>query len=469
MIAVTLPPIGTVAAFREKARTLAAAGVAPGGVLWRMEDGSADLFADLPAQRQDGIALRLPAVALPVVESALCHRDDGRFALVYSLLLRLSSGAVRWGDRTDAEMRRVLAMAKTVGRDIHKMHAFVRFRELPGEGRRRFAAWYEPSHHVVEAATPFFARRFGDMDWVIATPSLTATFADGTLEFQVTGSPPPPESDKTEALWQVYYANIFNPARLNPRMMQSEMPRKFWKNLPEAALIPELIRTAPARVQAMRAAEIDAARPPGPLPRVAAIARTRAAPEDGPVSPHDCRRCPLHGPATQAVLGEGPWDARLMIVGEQPGDQEDLQGRPFVGPAGQVLDRALQHVGLNRAELYLTNAVKHFKFRPRGKLRLHQRPDAGEIRACKWWLDEERARLKPRLIVAMGATAAEALTGTGRNILRRRGTWEEVEGQEILITLHPSYILRVPDTEARAQAEAHLRADLTLARDRIAA
>src|SRR5690606_1466058 len=127
----------------------------------------------------------------------------------------------------------------------------------------------------------------------------------------------------------------------------------------------------------------------------------------------DCIRCPLHRQATQAVPGEGPADAALMIVGEQPGDQEDLAGRPFVGPAGRLFDAICAAAGLDRGAAYVTNAVKHFKFVPRGKRRLHQRPNSGEIAHCRWWLDHERALVRPRLILALGATAAEALTGSG--------------------------------------------------------
>lgn len=155
--------------------------------------------------------------------------------------------------------------------------------------------------------------------------------------------------------------------------------------------------------------------------------------------------------------------AALMVVGEQPGDQEDLAGRPFVGPAGQLFDRIAGEVGLDRREAYVTNAVKHFKFTPRGKRRIHQRPDASEIAHCRWWLNAERKLVQPRLILGMGATAAEALTGSGRGILSRRGRVEATtDGTPVLLTMHPSYLLRCREEE-RASETALFRADLAKA------
>ena len=176
-----------------------------------------------------------------------------------------------------------------------------------------------------------------------------------------------------------------------------------------------------------------------------------------------CRRCPLWKDATQAVPGEGPADAPLMVVGEQPGDREDLEGRPFVGPAGRLFDDLAERAGLARGKAYVTNAVKHFKFRPRGKRRLHQPPDRGEIQQCKWWLDIERARLKPKLILAMGGTAVESLTGDRRGLTKRRGNIEVLEdGTQVMITWHPSYLLRLRDGD-KERATVEFEGDLARA------
>ena len=166
-----------------------------------------------------------------------------------------------------------------------------------------------------------------------------------------------------------------------------------------------------------------------------------------------CTRCPLYRDATQTVFGEGPLDAPLMLIGEQPGDQEDLAGHPFVGPAGQLLDRALDEARIDRAGLYLTNAVKHFKHERRGKRRIHQTPETPEIKACHWWLEQELDLVRPRIIVALGATAARALLGKAVTISRTRGAPIPLDGgAEAWVTVHPSFLLRLPD-EARRAAE----------------
>ena len=466
MRTIRLPRIGSVAAWRENARRLAAEGVPAEHVRWTQDDAP-DLFATNDAPRGAPVEIRLSKQALFDIESSLHHRDLERFARAYALVLRLGRREIRWGDRADDQLRKLLHQRKEVGRDIHKMHAFVRFNEVtePGANRRAFAAWFEPENPIVEAAAPFFAKRFGDMDWAIATPTLTARFIGGQLSFEETGQNARPPEDASHDLWRTYYANIFNPARLMPEAMRAEMPRKYWKNLPEARLIPELIRTAPAR-----AAEMQSKLPSVP-PAFAAKAVATRSPLPQDVTPETfkqhldaCTRCPIGCRATQAVPGEGPLTAPLMVVGEQPGDAEDLSGRPFTGPAGQLFDACARDAGLPRAQTYVTNAVKHFKFTPRGKRRIHQRPDAGEVSHCKWWLDLERQWIKPRLILAMGATAALALTGSAKNITRRRGTLEAThDGTPVLLTTHPSYLLRLPDARARQEAEAQFTADLVAA------
>jgi DNA polymerase len=161
-----------------------------------------------------------------------------------------------------------------------------------------------------------------------------------------------------------------------------------------------------------------------------------------------CKRCPLYRNATQTVFGEGPRNAPVVFVGEQPGDQEDLAGRPFVGPAGKLFDRALEDAGLDRSRAYVTNAVKHFKFEPRGKRRIHKKPNAGEVRACRWWLDGELSAIKPDLVVALGSTAAQALAGRAVSVTKLRGAFE-FPAHKGFITVHPSFLLRVPDEASK--------------------
>ena len=172
-----------------------------------------------------------------------------------------------------------------------------------------------------------------------------------------------------------------------------------------------------------------------------------------------CTSCHLYKDATQTVFGKGPQSAKVLFVGEQPGDREDLAGEPFVGPAGRLLDRALAEAGIDRTEVYVTNAVKHFKFEPRGKRRIHKTPNAEEIRACRPWLDAEIAAVQPALVVALGATAAKALLGSGFKVSSQRGEVVERDGRRMTATVHPSSILRGPD-EQRAAAFDALVADL---------
>jgi uracil-DNA glycosylase len=180
-----------------------------------------------------------------------------------------------------------------------------------------------------------------------------------------------------------------------------------------------------------------------------------------------CTRCDLYKHATQTVFGEGPLNATILFVGEQPGDQEDIAGRPFVGPAGRLFDEALERAGIDRSRTYVTNAVKHFKFVQRGKKRLHNRPDAGEIKACRWWLQHELELIRPPLTVALGATAARSLFGKVVTITSRRGEPHQLsDGSECWVTVHPSALLRIPEEDRRREERARFVADLKRIRKR---
>jgi DNA polymerase len=206
--------------------------------------------------------------------------------------------------------------------------------------------------------------------------------------------------------------------------------------------------TAEPPRNAIRSPDLPA---PGPAGTLAGLASEIAA----------CRRCPLYGAATQPVFGEGPADAPVVLVGEQPGDQEDLAGRVFVGPAGQLLDRALAEAGIDRARIYVTNAVKHFKYEVRGKRRIHQRPNSGEVEACRWWVERELGLLRPRLAVALGATAARALSGHAGSLSSLRGRPLRFRGGlPGLVTVHPSYLLRLPDPAAQEAEHRRFVAEL---------
>ncbi len=473
MQTVALPRIGTWSAWRDAARGFLASGTAPHDILWHYDaTPQTDLFgSNDPAPVPPAHNLTVPKSFIGLAQTVVWHADPERFARLYALLWRLRTEPTLMSDRGDPALAHLRLMEKGVRRCAHKMKAFVRFRDLDAGGnRRQFAAWFEPTHHTVEPTAPFFSRRFGDMDWMIVTPDVTARWDAGTLTFGPGQRKPDLPDDAAEDLWGTYFCNIFNPARLKVQAMTSEMPRKYWKNLPEAQHIPGLIAQAETRARAMaeaaptlppiRATRIlerlhDAHTQPLAAPRVALSMtlddlRARAEKDSHITTPGYGR----------IVMGEGPQDAKLMIVGEQPGDIEDREGRPFVGPAGQLFDRIAADAGLQRSESYVTNAVKRFKFTPRGKRRIHQSPNSNDIEHARWWIDREVAIIKPMLILSMGGTAAETLTGKRGGILARRGQLEKTAYGPVFVTVHPAYLLRIPDAIAQDDATALFRDDL---------
>ncbi|HEX8057800.1 MAG TPA: UdgX family uracil-DNA binding protein [Novosphingobium sp.] len=436
--------------WREAARRLAGAGISPDAVVWQVGEDRADLFAAEQELPSAPIAeLRVPRTFVELAETAILHRDPERCALLYRLLFRLAENPRLIEDHADPLVRRVEGLSRAVRRDIHKMRAFVRFRELDGE----FVAWFEPEHHIVRANAGFFVRRFAAMRWSILTPDISLHWDGETLrEGPGADRSQAPDSDVLEEVWKAYYASIFNPARLKVSAMLKEMPRRYWKNMPEAQLIAPLIAGAQAR-EAVMTAQVVA--PPERRITLAGLHKEADA----------CRRCPLWKDATQCVFGEGPPDARIMVVGEQPGDEEDRAGDPFVGPAGQVLARAMEEAKIERGHIYLTNAVKHFKFVLRGKRRIHQTPNAGEIDACRWWLDQEIGLLRPAATVMLGASAIRGVTGRAGSVGAMRGQALPLAHGIGVVSYHPSYILRQPDRDAAREAEAALVADLKRAAD----
>lgn len=451
--------------WRNHARRLVQCRIPPERVSWTEPGGAGDLFAvlsngnpiELPNITPGAPQIRVNKRFLSLARNVSLHSDPARFALLYRMLWRLQSNLQIMEDKTDDDVRRMEELDKNVRRDCHKMHAFVRFRLVENEeGEDRYVAWFEPDHYIVRASAGFFKRRFANMKWSILTPKGCIHW-DGTIMSQ---SPPAqcsdaPSGDVTEELWLKYYASIFNPARLKIGAMMSEMPKKYWKNMPEAALIPDLIAGAQSReTQMINAGTLEFENQPETLTAIDTAIK-------------NCRNCPIGELGNFAVMGEGPQDAELMIVGEQPGDQEDLQRRPFVGPAGQLLDLHLTNAGICRADAYVTNAVKHFKFLQRGKRRIHQTPTAKEIDICRWWLEAERAIVQPKLILAMGASATRAILGKTVSVSNaRRIPITLDDGSELWITTHPSYLLRL-DGDAREKQERLFEEDLSAVRQRL--
>ncbi len=505
VVAVRLRSVVDWAGFSQAVRALRAEGVAPADVRWRV-DGAEDAVADLFDTRVERPAsdmassgsLPLPRSFVDAAREVFLHADPARLSLIHRLALRIAERAEAWADPLHEDRLQFDRFQREVRREIHKMHAFVRFRRIDGRDGGvfgagealedvpaidapdpgaagnaagadladvRHVAWFEPAHHVLEAAAPFFARRFATMRWAILTPRASVEWDGAALAFgpgaRREHAPP---ADAGEALWLAYYRSIFNPARVKVAMMKREMPVRFWKNLPEAAQVSELLAEAPRRSQQMvdvggverlrrRAAQaamiglrgrVAASETEDDVESLQSLARRAAR----------CRDCPGAEAATQTVFGEGDARARVMIVGEQPGDHEDLRGKPFQGPAGQLLRTAIGQLGWPSEALYLTNAVKHFHHELRGKRRMHKTPSQREAEACLHWLESEIEALRPRAIVALGATAARSLLGATVSVTVHEGQWlQRGDGIPVLVCLHPAAILRA-DPQRRDELHA---------------
>ncbi|HEY0681268.1 MAG TPA: UdgX family uracil-DNA binding protein [Steroidobacter sp.] len=446
------------AQWRDVARPLLSADVAPENMEWRL----GQRFEPLQLAMPEATRLRLSRRLIELLETISCYRHDGRWDLMYRLAWRSLRQPHLLEDAADLDVHRAMQMENAVNREVHKMHAFVRFREMTDEnGVKKYFAWFEPTHEILRLGVPFFCKRFPNMDWMIATPDGAALWQDGELQFVETPDKSLlPKADAHEGLWRTYYRNICNVSRINPPAMRREMPQRYWRNLPESVEIQTLLRDGQANFEQRQKEALDME-----LAKARAMQRALADLPDYTGGPAACRRCDIWRHATQAVLGEGSTSAVIMLVGEQPGDEEDLRGRPFVGPAGRVLNAAIKDASLERSELYITNAVKHFKWQPRGKRRLHKRPEAAEIAACNHWLDAEISQVKPRIIVALGASALRAIAGRTDSIESARQLHiPHASGAQIVCTYHPSAILRADPTNAE-QLRTHLVGDLRRARE----
>ena len=451
-------PVADFAEWRSKARSLLRSGHQPGAIYFlpfQQGQPMLDLETAAPNAPKSEHQTRVPAEFLSLAQTVSYFREPERWNWLYSLLWRLTHGEAHLlADHAEPAVRRLRIMEKAVRRDIHKMHAFVRFRQTK---ESVYVAWYQPDHLIVRAAAPFFVRRFGPMHWAILTGDECAYWDTTELRFGP-GLPrnAAPDEDHVEDLWLAYYGSIFNPARLNLAAMAAEMPAKHWSTLPEAATIAALVREAPTRTTAMVLKQPKSAEPFLPAERDLPALKEAAS---------QCQGCDLYRNATQTVFGAGPPQARVMLVGEQPGDQEDQQGLPFVGPAGELLHRALAAAGIDADQIYFTNAVKHFHFEERDKRRIHKTPRGTHISACRPWLEAEIVAIDPEVIVCLGATAAQALLGKVIAVTSERGKllsnrWDK----KLLVTLHPAALLRLPDPSRFEDEFAQTVRDLSIVR-----
>lgn len=454
--------------WRDAARDLLAHRVEPHAVQWVSSKHDGDLFSNPVAcadDEEDAVAgeqaatpdgadsrVRVSRELMEMLQAAACCRVPNRWAFLYLVLWRWQQGEKDVMSAADEDGSKLHSMVKAVRREEHDMHAYIRFRERREDaGPPRFVAWFEPGHDVLPQVARHFASRMGRVTWMIATPDASVMWDGASLHTTGPLMRGPEEIDDAgEALWLTYYRSIFNPARLNADLLHSHIPSRFWKNLPEGSIVPEMVSQAAAGARKVGQMHSVGQRAGTAIP----ISADKAQPQrDAPTTLDQCRRCDLWKNATQAVGGSGPKRARIMLVGEQPGDQEDLAGEAFVGPAGKLLDRALADAELDRHKVYLTNAVKHFKWEPRGKRRLHKTPAQREVEACSYWLDRELLEVGPDVIVAMGSTALKAVTGDAHATLKdaMAGPFMH-EGRWIVAIYHPSYVLRVPGEDAKAQA-----------------
>lgn len=405
-------------------------------------------------------SIRIPNQFVESAKVASYHRDDHVWNLLYSLAWRLTHGEPNLlHDAADDEVRQFERMQKQVSRDAHKMKAFVRFRKVTDGDGERYVAWHRPDHFVVQHVAPFFARRFTDMHWTIFTPDESATWDGEQLSFgEGVPASAVDQQDGLENLWRTYYRSIFNPARIKLKMMKREMPVRHWATLPETRIMPEMLAEAPQRVATM----LEKARP-----RAKSVAEILPESRDlvslASVA-GNCQACDLCHRATQTVFGRGPVGAKLMLVGEQPGDQEDLQGEPFVGPAGQLIRELVEKAGMEWSELYVTNAVKHFNWERKGSIRLHRQPPAQSLSACHDWLTVEVEAVRPKRIVCLGAVAAKAVLGRDHSKLTQRGEWcGSLFGVPALVTWHPAAILRAMNSERQQEMRDEITNHLLLA------
>ncbi|MEO6181523.1 MAG: UdgX family uracil-DNA binding protein [Verrucomicrobiota bacterium] len=452
--------------WQKAARSALKSNTPPHELVWRTNNSEPvlELFEaavplDSPSKRS---ACKVPKAFLELGRTVALHSETTKWSLLYRVLWRLTHSEPKLLEiPTDSDVIAVNHFAKEVHKDAYRMRQYIRFRETKLDGETWFVAWYEPQHDSVQLNKKFFTDRFSNMRWSILTPIRCMHWDGEAIKLSAgVDKSSAPTSDDVEPLWVTYYSSIFNPARVKVRAMKAQMPVRNWKNLPEAKVIAPLLARAPHRVSSMieqsdfhlvRENDYGLARPP--LTPDWNILRDAAS---------TCRACPLWKNATCTVFGEGPLSARVVLVGEQPGDAEDRAGRAFVGPAGQLLVRALAQAGVDRSQIYVTNAVKHFKWESRGKRRIHKTPNAREIAACRPWLAAELDLVNPPLIVALGATAARALFDATIGVMEQRGQILDSRFGRTLVTIHPSALLRQPDETQAAEMLQNFVADLKL-------
>ncbi|MFL9910964.1 UdgX family uracil-DNA binding protein [Paraburkholderia sp. RL17-337-BIB-A] len=404
--------------------------------------------------------LAIPRELLSWLRTAACFRAPDRWSLVYRVLWRWTHGERKVLDLDDPDGALLDQRIHTVEHETDDLLTLTLFRRRdPSMGPPEFVGWYEPHHDLLERAAARFAARMGESTWMLATPH-GAVFWNGML--LRSGRPLVEEHEQTsqaltanamtgeavtstptEALWLAYYASAFN-------AQPSPVPLRYWRMPPAGPPLPAHLARKRSRLGAQSTAITV---PPTPPVEYSAMTPPLREPT-GPLA--TCRRCALWRNAKQAVAGAGPDHAAIMVVGEQPGEHENQHGEPFTGPAGQLLDAVLARAGLERQALYLTYAVKHYKWETLDGARVHRTPVRREVEACQYWLEKELTRIAPRVVVTLGATALRALTGAHVNLSEYLGQTIAHEGRLIVPAWHPSYALGMADATLREDVVASI-------------
>jgi DNA polymerase len=397
-----------------------------------------------------------------MVEAVARHRDPARWSFSYSVLWRLTHGEPGLLDVvTDDDVYALLRMEREVRRDLEAMKGEIRFRRFGQGAAAHYAAWYQPAHRILELVAPYFQRRFGVITWSVVTPDASIHWNGEELRWG-DGAPETPSSQSapggsTNHWWHAVGRSLatgsteqatVGTASRGYRQPSLPMPRALSGSGRSLDWPPDTSREFRLAPQPQRRSSLATSAEeylPDNTDNLTALSEAA----------EECRGCELCKNATQTVFGAGPQNARIVFVGEQPGDHEDRRGKPFVGPAGKLLDDVLNEVGIDRDKIYVTNAVKHFKWTARGKRRLHGKPTAREVAACRPWLEAELLAIRPQLLVCMGATAVASLLGAGHRLTKEHGRVFASEwAPETVVTYHPSAILRAQASESGPELRA---------------
>lgn len=435
---ITIEP--TFESWRKNARSLLENKIHYNDVIWETSDSGSllNMLSDDAGEKPSHI--NIPKEFIKQAHFVSAFRDETTWSLLYRLLFRIVyENKNILENPLDNDVLDFHRKIRLVDRDLHKMKAFVRFKEIKYNDESIYMAWHRPDHRILKFSAPFFTDRFNGMNWTIFTEDESMSWIDNKLSFGPGISQKDAEAfDETEELWKTYYASIFNPARLKVKMMKKELPVRHWKTLPEAQLIDGLIKEAPNMVQEFYETQRTSA--------IASIPRNASSLSELRTALPTCSACTICPKATAPVFGEGPKDAEIVFVGEQPGNEEDIAGSPFVGPAGRLFMEALKLADIEREEVYLTNAVKGFKWKDQNGMRKHVNPSSFEISACRPWVKSELEMIKPKVLVCLGASAAQSIFGKVMKVKESHGKVFQTSVCDYTIILpHPSAILRMPD------------------------